>query len=128
MLKFATYLLVWLTRIGTVAMIAAVFTTASSNTWGNMREWFYEHPDKALHFIGMFFITFVALIAVPKAPTIWIWVSAIGLAGAVELIQISGPRSADWMDFLCSAAGVLTIMVAYYCPKLRAHFANYTGK
>lgn len=119
-------LLVWSMRVVIVLMTVAVFTTALSEYWGELRQWFFRNPDKVLHFVGMFLFTLGAMYALPAAPVKVIWTSMIGLAGAVELVQIAGPRSADWADFCFSAAGVLTVALAYYGPRVRGYLVQWT--
>lgn len=77
------------------------------------------HSDKVAHFLAMVLLTSISAIAFPRLPTSAILLFMMVVAGAIELIQIAGPRSADWFDFISSCAGILAFATVYYMRILR---------
>lgn len=61
--------------------------------------------DKLFHFLGFFAVVFPAMLVRPRNGW-WLVPGAIMLGGAIELIQPSVGRHADWADFIANTLGV----------------------
>lgn len=112
-------ILVWCMRLGLVALSVVILSSAIDRTWVDLRWFMITYSDKVAHFLAMFVLTTVSALALPAISPNILFTAMLSVAGIIELAQIAGPRSPDWIDFLCSCAGVVSFAVAFYMPKIQ---------
>ncbi len=88
----------------------------------------YWHSDKVAHLMSMFLLTSISLFALPSVREYWVFLGAVVAAGAIEFMQIFGPRSADFADFFWSAAGTFVVAMVYYSSLFRSRSSKKYGR
>ncbi|MEL7014018.1 MAG: VanZ family protein [Pseudomonadota bacterium] len=73
----------------------------------------FPHMDKVVHFVAF------ACLALPLSisqthPRLWIFGAGLGFGALIELIQPQFGRTADWIDLLSDAAGLVLGLAAGY--------------
>lgn len=109
----------WIARICLILIVIVLFSTTLTAAWFDFKFLMHAYADKIGHLLGMFLVTSGSLLAFPRARATWVFVSAIVLAGMIELAQLAGPRSADIGFFLASYAGIAISALAFYTPEVR---------
>lgn len=104
-------------------VLGAVLVVLSFHPEGmDMRMTFWRSADKILHIAAALTLSISSLVALPRIHAAPIYLGLIAIIGAVELIQMVGPRSADLLDFFMGAFGVsivaLTHLIVVYRSRL----------
>lgn len=89
----------------------------------DLRIFMYFNADKILHSLIGFTLTALALLSMPKVNAVKIFSSIVIVIGLVEMAQLIGPRSADPMDFLMGALGIVIVAFLYQLSRIRSYLS-----